>query len=60
MNVKTVNILYYALSRIEMNRILSCNNSRDIWNPLKMTHERAKDTSKGKTVDMLVHQYKFI
>ena len=47
MNVKTVNILYYALSRIEMNRIVSCNNAKDIWHPLKMTHERAKDTSKG-------------
>jgi hypothetical protein len=40
MDAKAMNTLYYAFSRSESNRVISCRNARDIWNALAITHER--------------------
>jgi hypothetical protein len=39
MDVKVMHTLYCAFSRSEFNRITSCNNAKDIWHALKITHE---------------------
>jgi len=56
MDVKVMHTLYCAFSRSEFNRITSCNNAKDTWHALKITHEETNQVKEWKN-DMLVHQY---
>ena len=40
LNVKTMNILYYALDANQFNRISTCNSAKEIWDRLEVTHRR--------------------
>jgi hypothetical protein len=55
-DVKAMNTLYFALSRSEVNRIISCKNAKDIWNVVEVTYERTNQVKESK-IDILVHQY---
>jgi len=56
MDVKTINNLYYIMSRSEFKIISSCKNASDIWYALKITHEGTNQVKESK-IDMFVHQY---
>ena len=51
-----MNLLYYALSPTEFNRILGCNTTKEIWDMLQLIHERI-DQVKETRISMLVHNY---
>ena len=39
-NFKAINTLYCALNPTEFNRISMCKTAKEIWDKLKVTHER--------------------
>ena len=41
-NAKAVNLLHWALSLAEFNRIISCTTTKEIWDHLEVTHEGTK------------------
>lgn len=55
-NAKVMNLLYYALSPTEFNRISGYDIAREIWDMLQVTHE-GTDQVKETRIDMLVHSY---
>ncbi|XVF11748.1 hypothetical protein REPUB_Repub08aG0054500 [Reevesia pubescens] len=38
-NFKAINILHCALNLTKFNKISTCNNTKEIWDKLKVTHE---------------------
>ena len=56
LNAKVVNVLYYALSVNEFNRISSCATAKKIWDRLEVTHESTNQVKETK-INMLVHKY---
>ena len=59
LNAKAINILYCALSVNEFNRVSSCSSAKEIWDRLKVTHERINQVKKIK-INMLVHKYELL
>ena len=39
-NFKAINTLHYTLNPIEFNWISTCKMAKEIWDKLKVTHER--------------------
>ena len=56
LNAKAINVLYYALSMNEFNKVSSCSSAKKIWDQLKVTHEETNQVKKIK-INMLVHKY---
>ena len=40
MNFKVINTLHCSLNAMEFNRISTCKIAKEIWDKLKVTHER--------------------
>lgn len=55
-NGKAMNILYCALDRAEFNRVSGCENAKEIWDKLEITHEGTSRVKESK-ISMLVHDY---
>ncbi|XVE99670.1 hypothetical protein REPUB_Repub03eG0219900 [Reevesia pubescens] len=56
-NFKAINTLHYALNLAEFNRISTCKNAKEIWDKLKVTHERTSQVNEFK-ITLLSHQLK--
>ena len=56
LNTKAMNLLYYALSASEYNRIFTCTSAKEIWDKLEVTHEGTNQVKESK-INMLVHKY---
>ena len=56
LNAKAIDVLYYALSVNEFNRISSCATAKEIWDRLEVTHEGTIQVKETK-INMLVHKY---
>ena len=48
LNVKAMNVLYYALVANEFNRISVCTSAKEIWDTLEVTHEKTNQVIKNK------------
>ncbi|XVF01804.1 hypothetical protein REPUB_Repub04eG0121000 [Reevesia pubescens] len=55
-NFKAINTLHYALNLAKFNRISTCNNAKEIWDKLKVTHEGTSQVNESK-ITLLSHQY---
>ncbi|XVF37301.1 hypothetical protein REPUB_Repub19eG0134400 [Reevesia pubescens] len=55
-NFKAINTLHCALNLAEFNRISTCNNAKEIWDKLKVTHEGTSQVKESK-ITLLSHQY---
>ncbi|MQL68284.1 hypothetical protein Taro_000590 [Colocasia esculenta] len=55
-NSKAKNLICYALTRSEFNRISACKSAKEIWDKLKLTYE-GTDKVKETRIDILVTQY---
>ena len=56
LNAKAMHTLFYALRASEYNRVSLCENAKEVWDKLQVTHEgtnRVKETKIG----MLTHEY---
>lgn len=55
-NAKSMNMLYYALDKIEFNRISMCKTAHEIWCTLVITH-KGNNRVKQSTISMLKNQF---
>ena len=55
-NFKAINTLHCALNPIEFNRIFTCKTVKEIWDKLKVTHERTSQVKESK-IALLSNQY---
>ena len=55
-NFKAINTLHCALNPTEFNRILICKTAKEIWDKLRVTHERTTQVKKSK-IALLSNQY---
>ena len=55
-NFKIINILHCALNPTEFNRISTCTTVKEIWDKLKITHERTSQVKESK-ITLLSNQY---
>ena len=53
LNAKAMNLLYCALSVSKFNQIFTCSSAKEIWDRLKVTHERTNQVKESK-ISMLV------
>ena len=47
-NFKVINTLHCALNLTEFNRISTCKTTKEIWDKLKVTHERTSQVKESK------------
>ena len=55
-NFKAINTLHCTLNPIEFNRISTCTITKEIWDKLKITHERTYQVKESK-IALLSNQY---
>ena len=55
-NFKAINTLHYALNPTEFNRISKCKTAKEIWDKLKVTHEKTSQVKESK-IAFLSNQY---
>ena len=55
-NYKAINTLHCALNPTEFNRISTCKTGKEIWDKLKVTHERTSQVKESK-IALLSNQY---
>ena len=55
-NFKAINTLHCALNPTEFNRISTCKTEKEIWDKLKVTHERTSQVKESK-IALLSNQY---
>ena len=56
LNVKAMNVLYYALDSTEFNQIFTCSTTKEIQDKLEVTHEGTSQVKSSK-INLLVHNY---
>lgn len=56
LNSRATQLLYCALNQEEHNRISSCENAKEIWQMLEVTHEGTTQVKETK-INMLLHNY---
>ena len=55
-NFKAINTLHYALNPTKFNRISMCKTSKEIWDKLRVTHEKTTQVKESK-IALLSNQY---
>lgn len=50
MNSNTIKMLYCGLNAYEYNRISMCQNAKEIWDTLEVTHEDSNQVKKLKII----------
>ena len=55
-NYKAINTLHCALNPTEFNRISTCKTAKEIWDKLKVTHERTSQVNESK-IALLSNHY---
>ena len=55
-NYKAINTLYCALNPTKFNCISTCKTGKEIWDKLKVTHERTSQVNESK-IALLSNQY---
>lgn len=51
-----MNVLHCGLNADEFNRISMCNNAKEIWDTLEVTHKCTNQVKESK-VNIIVHKY---
>ncbi|WP_423229663.1 hypothetical protein, partial [Vibrio vulnificus] len=49
-------MLYCALNPEDLNRVASCDNPKEIWKMLEVTHKRTTQVKETK-INMVLHDY---
>ena len=55
-NIKVLNLLYYALDPTEFNRVSTCIFVKEIWNKLQVTYEGTNQVKNSK-INLLMYNY---
>ena len=55
-NFKAINTLHCALNPIKFNRISTCKSTKEIWDKMKVTHERTTQLEEFK-IAFISNQY---
>ena len=56
MNAKAINLMHYAISFKEYQKVSRCKSAKEIWDKLQLTHEGTKQIKQTKT-DILMREY---